>query len=313
MDRRYFLGTIGGAVTAATFGIGRLDAQERAVFGGSGFAEAIRAIEARTGGRVGVAVLDTATGRRFGHRGDERFAMCSTFKFILSAAVLHAADARRLRMDRAVPVTRRDIVSHSPITEKHVGRTMTVAALCHATITTSDNGAANLLLGLVGGPAGVTRFVRTLGDRVTRLDRMEPMMNDVGDDDPRDTTSPTAMLGTMHALLFGRTLTPAARRTLTGWMIANTTGDTRLRAGLPKGWRVGDKTGTADRGKNNDIGVFWPVGGGAPILVTSYLSGSNADPARLNAAHADVARAIVAARGGRGAWWSDMPWAAIPA
>lgn len=298
MDRRDFLGAMGGATTVATLGIGRLDAQERAAFGGFRLADAVRAIEARTGGRVGVAVLDTATGRRFAHRGDERFAMCSTFKFILSAAVLHAADRRRLRMARRLPISKGDLITHSPVTEKHVGQTMTLTALCHATMTTSDNAAANLLLGQVGGPAGVTRFVRTLGDRVTRLDRIEPMLNESADGDPRDTTSPVAMLDTMNRLMFGATLSAASRRTLTGWMIANTTGDTRLRAGVPAGWRVGDKTGTGMRGSNNDIGVIWPAGGGAPILVTSYLTGSDADGARLNAAHADIARAIVAAQRG---------------
>ncbi|HWK35886.1 MAG TPA: class A beta-lactamase, partial [Sphingomonas sp.] len=226
-------------------------------------------------------------------RGDERFPMCSTFKFLLSSAVLHGADQGRLRMDATLPVRRSDIVSHSPVTSRHVGARMTLAQLCHATMTESDNGAANLLLTQVAGPAGVTRFVRAIGDGTTRLDRIEPILNEASPGDPRDTTTPLAMLHSLNALTLGRVLRPASRQTLIGWMIANRTGDTRLRAGLPAGWRAADKTGAGAHGSNNDIGLLWPRGR-RPVLVTSYLTESRADDATLAATHAEVARAIVA-------------------
>lgn len=293
MDRRAMLIGLGGVAALAS---PLAWAQKSGAFGGAAFAGAIRQIERRSGGRLGLALLDTATGARFAQRGDERFPMCSTFKFLLSGAVLRAADAGRLRMERAVPVRRGDIVAHSPLTERFVGRTMTLAQLCHATMTESDNAAANLLLAQVGGPAGVTRFTRALGDPVTRLDRIEPALNQSVPGDPRDTTSPLAMLHSLNALTLGRVLTPASRRALIGWMIANRTGDDRLRAGLAAGWRAADKTGSGAHGSNNDIALLWPRGR-RPVLVACYLNGSRNDHATLATVHAAVARAIVAAVG----------------
>jgi beta-lactamase class A len=293
MNRREMVLGMGGVAAFAMLDLGSAQARATNSFSDRSFAEEIRRIERVSGGRLGVAVHDTHGGSRFQQRGGERFPMCSTFKFLLSAAVLHAADGKRLRMGQTLPVRRSDIVSHSPITEKQVGRTMTLAQLCHATMTESDNGAANLLLPLVGGTAGVTRFVRSLGDPLTRLDRMEPQLNQATPGDPRDTTSPQAMLHCLQTLTLGRVLTPAARTTLTGWMLANRTGDTRLRAGVPRDWRVADKTGAGAYGSNNDIALLWPKGR-RPILVTSYLTESKADDATLAATHARVARAVAA-------------------
>ncbi|UIJ46152.1 class A beta-lactamase [Sphingomonas cannabina] len=294
MDRREMLLGMSGLAAITLIDVRLGQAQKTADFGGRSFAETIRGIERRTGGRLGLAVLDTHSGRRFAHRGDERFALCSTFKFLLSGAVLHAADSGRLKMSRTLTVRRADILGNSPVTERNVGRAMTLAELCHATMTTSDNAAANLLLPVIGGPAGLTRFVRALGDEVTRIDRYEPILNEAISGDPRDTTSPLAMLHSLRALTLGRVLTPASRRTLTGWMLASRTGATRLRAGVPRGWRVADKTGTGQRGSNNDIGLLLP-NGRPPILVTSYLSGSTASSDALAATHAAVARAIASA------------------
>ena len=161
----------------------------------------------------------------------------------------------------------------------------------------SDNTAANVLLARHGGPAGFTAFVRALGDRSTRLDRNEPSLNEAAVGDPRDTTTPLAMLQTMHKLVLGDVLTPASRAWLQRWLAETSTGDKRLRAGAP-GWKVGDKTGTARSGTSNDIGVLWPAGGGAPVLVTCYLTQSTASPEQRDAAIAQVARAVLAARQG---------------
>jgi beta-lactamase class A len=254
---------------------------------------AVLAAEKTTGGRIGLAVHDTATGRRFSHRGGERFPMASTFKMLLVAAVLARVDKGTDRLDRAIPVRASDILDVSPVSKAHVGGTATVAELCEATIIYSDNTAANLLLPAVGGPAGLTAWLRGIGDRVTRLDRIEPMMSEALPGDPRDTTSPDAVLGSWETLLLGTTLSPASRTRLTGWLVANTTGGTRLRAGLPKGWKVGDKTGTGGHGSVNDIAIVWPVRSRpGPVLIASFVNGGTAASDLLYKAHADLAATI---------------------
>jgi len=232
---------------------------------------ALQALETREGGRLGVSLLDTASGTLRGHRGDELFALCSTFKFVLAAAILKSADAGSISLDHAIQITKDDIVGYSPVTEKMIGKTMTVGALCHATVTESDNPAANLLLREIDGPESVTVFLRALGDTVTRLDRYEPHMNNanVAAGDTRDTTSPAAMAKTMQTILLGDVLTPGSRETLLGWLKATVTGPDRLRRGLPADWIVGHKTGTGEDGPTNDIAIAWPPGR-APLIVTVY-------------------------------------------
>lgn len=256
---------------------------------------AVRAAERRAGGRVGLAVHDTATGRRFSHRGAELFPMASTFKALLVGAVLARVDRGADRLDRRIPVRAADILAVAPVAKKHIGGTATVAEFCEGTIIYSDNTAANLLLPAVDGPAGFTRWLRAIGDRVTRLDRIEPMMSEALPGDPRDTTSPDAIAATLERLLLGDVLKPASRRQLTAWLVANTTGDTRLRAGLPKGWRVGDKTGTGSNGTVNDIALVWPTRRApGPIVIASFVNGGTAASDILYNVHADLARAIAA-------------------
>jgi beta-lactamase class A len=190
-------------------------------------------------------------------------------------------------------------VVYSPVSGPRAGDGggLTVAALCAATVSLSDNTAANVLLARHGGPAGFTAFVRSLGDSTTRLDRTEPTLNEAKVGDPRDTTTPLAMLQTLQKLALGDALGPASRAWLQRWLVETSTGDKRLRAGVP-GWKVGDKTGTASGGTSNDIGVLWPPGGGAPVLVTCYLTESTAKPEQRDAAIAQVAKAVAAARQG---------------
>lgn len=250
----------------------------------------LRQIEARSGGRLGVAIIDTQSGQAHSYRGDERFPMCSTFKLLAAGFTLKRVDlgheqlARRIRFDTA------DLISYSPVTKKYVGDVgMTVAELCEAAITLSDNTAANLLLHSFGGPAKLTAYLGSLGDKITRLDRIEPQLNQATPGDARDTTSPNAMLSTMRQLVLGKALTPGSREQLTNWLLANKTGDKRLRALLPSGWRVADKTGSGAYGTTNDIGVLFPPNR-APVLVVSYLTGSRADVATREAALAEVGR-----------------------
>lgn len=231
-------------------------------------------LERRHPGRFCVTILDLGSGRRIQHRADERILMCSTFKALLAALVLAHVDKSEGKLDERIKFTRKDLVTmNSPVTEAHVdGPGLTVAELCDAIVTRSDNTAANLLLAHFGGPAAVTAFCRRLGDDITRLDRTEPTLNiHDGPDDQRDTTTAAAMAETLRKLLFTDVLSAASRSQLAAWLITNKTGNTRLRASLPGDWLVGDKTGTNgdEYGNNNDIAVIWPPDR-APLIVTAF-------------------------------------------
>ncbi|HZZ88055.1 MAG TPA: class A beta-lactamase [Caulobacteraceae bacterium] len=257
--------------------------------------EPLAEIEARVGGRLGVAALHVASGRRLAHRGDERFAMCSTFKAMAVAALLQRVDAGREQLDRFVRYGAADLLSYAPASKAHMAEGgMKLADLCAAAIELSDNTAANLILGAIGGPPGWTRFVRSLGDARSRLDRTEPTLNTAIPGDPRDTATPWAMVGDLRAVLLGDALSPASRALITGWMANCKTGQARLRAGLPAGWKVADKTGTGARGTANDIAVAWSPSG--PMVIACYLTGATAAPddAR-DAAIASVGRIVAEA------------------
>ncbi len=257
----------------------------------------LAALESKHPGRICVSILNMASGKRLEHRAGERILMCSTFKALLAALVLARVDKGEERLDRRIRYTKSDLVSNSPATEANVGNTgMTVAELCAATINLSDNAAANLLLANSGGPKAVTAFCRSLGDEITRLDRIEPELNVRGmPDDQRDTTTATAMLENLRRLLFADVLTPASRSQLAAWLIMTKTGDARLRAGLPKDWLVGDKTGTnGDKfGNANDIAVLWPSNR-APIIVTAYCEIPGIAPDERNAVIAEIGRIAAA-------------------
>ncbi|RXH05489.1 class A beta-lactamase [Bradyrhizobium vignae] len=254
--------------------------------------EAIKQLELKSGGRLGVSVLDTATGVPIHYRGDERFPMCSTFKVLAAAAILKDAGSRPERLERRVRIEQADIVENSPITREHVGgEGMTLRELCDAAITRSDNTAGNALLKNIGGPAGLTNFARSLGDILTRLDRTETELNEAAPGDPRDTTTPNAMAANFRRLLLGDVLLPEGRDQLGKWLIANKTGDTRLRAGLPQSWRVGDKTGAGEHGTTNDVAIVWPPEH-SPLIIAVYLTGASLDSGGRNDVIASVGRAV---------------------
>lgn len=251
-------------------------------------------IEAAVAGRLGVAIHDTSTGHRIGHRSDERFPLCSTFKVLACAAVLARVDAGQDSLDRRIRFEAADLVTYSPVTKDRTGGDgMTLAELCVAGITQSDNTAGNLILASLGGPAGVTAYARSLGDTATRLDRMETGLNEASPGDSRDTTTPGAMTANLGALVLGTRLSGSSRDQLTAWLVANQTGGAKLRAGLPGHWRVGDKTGGGDFGTTNDVAVIWPPAR-PPVIVSVYLTGTTASFADRNAAIAGVGRATVA-------------------
>ncbi len=220
--------------------------------------------------------------------------MCSTFKFLAAAHVLARVDRGEEWLDRRVAFAQEDLVPYSPATKARVGETgMSIAELCEAAVAVSDNTAANLLLASLGGPEGLTAFARSLGDDATRLDRIEPELNESIPGDPRDTTTPAAMLADMRALLLGEVLSPDSRDQLAAWLVASTTGGKRLRAGLPPDWRVGDKTGTSGNGVFNDIAIAW-LPNRRPLLVTAYYAESNASAVQADAVLADVGRIVAA-------------------
>ncbi|MET0518674.1 MAG: class A beta-lactamase [Burkholderiaceae bacterium] len=266
------------------------------------------ALERRAGGRLGVAVLDTADGSLIGHRSSERFALCSTFKLPLAAMILREADQGRLLLERRLAYGPADRVSHMPVTEKHLAEgSMRIVDLAEAAQTTSDNLAANLLMRQLGGPAALTARLRELGDADTRIDRYEPQMNVVDIVHARqqtDTSTPLAMARSADRLLHSNWLSPASRERLAGWMIDTGTGRKRLRAGFPKHWKAGDKTGTylakgiAD--KLNDVAIAWPEGA-APLVVSAYYEGPGQ--------HEDMREQdqAVLAEVGRlaAAWWTE--------
>lgn len=290
LDRRTFTGVLLAGSLAGLMGIRAAMAGDRA--GTEAFERRLARIEDDIGGRLGVALLDLGTGLRAGWRQDERFPMCSTFKFLAAAAILARQDQGLDSLERRVKFAATDLVEYSPATGPRTdGEGMTLAELCEAAVTLSDNTAGNLMLNSLGGPEGLTAFARSLGDDITRLDRYETALNEALPGDPRDTTTPAAMLADMRELLLGTALSPASRERLLGWLVANKTGDARLRAGLPKDWRVGDKTGSGDRGTANDIAILWPPRR-EPMLVTVYLTGSDADMNRRNAAIAEVGKLI---------------------
>ncbi|RAU44436.1 class A beta-lactamase [Pseudomonas sp. RIT412] len=248
----------------------------------------LAALERRHGGRLGVAMLDTGNQRLIAHRADERFAMCSTFKALAAAYVLARVDRGEEDLSRRVVYGPEQLVPYSPVTQKHTGEGgLSVGSICEAAVTLSDNTAANLLLDSFGGPQGLTDWLRRAGDPVTRLDRREPTLNENRPGDVRDTTTPLAMLRTLQTLALGEALSGASRDQLIAWLVSNTTGDQKLRAGLPAGWRVGDKTGSGSNNASNDIAIVWPPNR-PPLIVTVYYSGSTADAGQVNALMAEI-------------------------
>ncbi|MFC0623735.1 class A beta-lactamase [Kribbella deserti] len=241
--------------------------------------------------RLGVYGLNTRTGATVAYRADERFPMCSTFKTLASAAILRDRDCNGEFLNKVIRYTKKDLVAGSPITQEHVGKGMRVADLCHAAICYSDNTAANLLLRQLGGPYGVTRFCRSIGDLHSRLDRYETELNTAIPGDVRDTTTPSAMGANLRRLVLGNALNERDREQLTAWLKANTTSKKRFGAGLPSNWVLGDKTGSGDYGTANDVGVAWTTAG-TPLVLAVYTTKHTKDAVWDDALIAKTARIL---------------------
>lgn len=257
----------------------------------------LKAIQKRIGGRLGVHVLDSQSGKRFGIDENSRYAMASTFKLALAAAVLWQIDRGAFGPERALAISKQNVLPTSPVVEARLAAgatSMTIRELCTAIITQSDNAAANLLLAGIGGPQALTTFFRSsVGDKVTRFDRMELDLNTNLPGDPQDTTTPRAMVDSMLRLFTQDVLSLAARAMLIDWLGQSRTGLARVRAGLPPGWQSGDKTGTGENGAVNDLAIVYPPGR-RPIFVAVYMSESKLAKPALEAAHADIGRIVAA-------------------
>lgn len=257
---------------------------------------AIAALEQRAGGRIGVALVDTGSGARFGHRADARFPLCSTFKLLLAARLLDGADKGLWRMDDRLPIRSADMLNNAPFSQTRIGASASLLELAEAMCVLSDNPAANLALVRVGGPAALTAWLRQSGDAVTRLDRMEPDMNNEVPGDPRDTTTPAAMLATCQKLVAGPLLSAAARGQLLAWMAASRTADTMIRAGLPAGWREANKTGAGEDHARNIVSIITPPGR-PPIWVAAYLFAARSSLSARNSHFPGLGRAIAESLG----------------
>ncbi|HEX8226071.1 MAG TPA: class A beta-lactamase [Allosphingosinicella sp.] len=290
IDRRTFI-----AAGAASLLAGCARAREPSYKMMMEFDRRFRAVRASLGpgGRLGVAAIDTGSGRELRFDADSRYAMASTFKLPLAGFVLALADRGELSLEEKLPFPPGKPLDNSPVVERYWDEGgLSVVRLCSAIVELSDNSAANMLLRRTGGPEALTRFIRACGDPVTRLDRYEMELNSNLPGDPRDTTSPAAMAGLARTLVLGDTLAEQSRRHLSTWLQKSVPGPDRLKAGLPAPpWLVGHKTGTGANGAVNDVAIAWRSGK-APVVIASYQSGGTAErPARF-AAHAAVGRLV---------------------
>jgi beta-lactamase class A len=298
IDRRTFLAAGAGAVLAAGCGAAppapHSEPGRKAIDALARF-EAIRGTLG-PGGRLGVAAIDTGTGRELRFDSESLYSMASTFKFPLAGAVLGLADEGRLSLEEKLPIPPGKPLDNSPAVERYRAEgSLSIVRLCSAIVELSDNSAANMLLRRIGGPEALTRFIRSCGDPVTRLDRFEIELNSNLPGDPRDSTSPAAMMGLARTLVLGDRLSQQSRRHLSTWLTKSVPGADRLKAGLPSPpWLVGHKTGTGANGAVNDVAVAWRSGR-APIVIACYQSGGTADRPVRFAAHAAVGRLVAEA------------------
>jgi beta-lactamase class A len=278
LDRRTLLAALPGLVIRPVFA--------------QAAAPAFEAYERETGGRIGVHAENLATGAKIAWRADERFVMCSTFKASLAAFVLARADRGEERLDRMIGYGRQDLLDYAPAARQNLAKgAMSVSDMCEAIVELSDNTCANLLLAEVGGPAALTSFWRATGDATSRLDHNEPELNRSPPGDPHDTTTPAAMAANLRRFVLDEVLSAASRQRLTGWMLNCKTGNNRLRAGLPKDWKIGDKTGNNGKDAAGDIAVAWPRPD-APILISVYTQGGTPTAVQLEAVFAEIGRMV---------------------
>jgi len=248
--------------------------------------------ERDTGGHIGVYAKNLRTGALLSWRAHERFIMCSSFKASLAACVLASVDRGQARLDELIAYGPADLLEWAPVAKQNLEKgAMSVAEMCEAAVELSDNTCANALLARFGGPSALTGYWRSIGDTVSRLDHNEPELNRTPPGDPHDTTTPAAMAGTLQKLILGEALLPTSRERLTGWMLGCKTGDNRLRAGLPKDWRVADKTGNNGKDASGDIAVAWSTRG-EPMVICAYTRGGAPTSRQIDDVFAQIGRYV---------------------
>src|SRR5271170_1306364 len=248
--------------------------------------------ERDSGGHIGVYAKNLRTGAEVSWRAHERFVMCSSFKASLAACALASVDRGQARLDELIAYGPDDLLEYAPVAKQNLEKgAMSVADMCEAAVELSDNTCANALLARVGGPSALTTFWRSIGDAVSRLDHNEPELNRSPPGDPHDTTTPAAMAGNLRTLVLGKALSPTSREHLTGWMLGCKTGDNWLRAGLPKDWRVGDKTGNNGKDAFGDIAVTWSTRG-EPVVICAYTRGGAPTPRHVDDVFAEIGRHV---------------------
>ncbi|MBA2654186.1 MAG: class A beta-lactamase [Gammaproteobacteria bacterium] len=249
-------------------------------------------LETSLDGRIGVYAINTANNQSIQYRAVERFPIQSTFKIMAISAILKQSATNPHILKQKMTYTTQDLVYWSPITEKHVAEGMTISELCAATMMYRDNTATNLIIKKLGGPGAVNAYARSINDETFRIDSLEPNLNS----DPmqlRDTSTPTAMENSLQKIILGNVLPSFQQKQLITWMKGNTTGDARIRAGVPKGWIVADKTGASNEyGISNDIGIIWPPNC-APIVVVIYSVHHTKDASRRDDILAAATRIII--------------------
>lgn len=254
--------------------------------------EAVTEAETELGARIGLAVHDLETDQRWEYKSDERFPLSSTFKTLACANVLQKVDLGKENINRVVRFSKSNLVEYSPVTENRVGRKgMSLAELCQATLSTSDNSAANFILQAIGGPKALTKFLRSIGDDTTRLDRWETELNEAVPGDKQDTTTPIAMVTTLEKLLIDETLSTESRQQLQSWLKGNKVGDALFRKGVPSDWIVADRTGAGGYGSRAITAIMWPPNR-KPIVAALYITETDASFDERNATIAKIGEEI---------------------
>ncbi|NQZ90007.1 MAG: class A beta-lactamase [Colwellia sp.] len=251
----------------------------------------IKQQEQQLGVRIGVAVYDVAANDLWNYNGNVRFPLMSTFKALACGKLLSDVEKGILFFDISTMITEKSLITWSPITEKLVGEKMTLKQACSATMIMSDNTAANIVLAEIKGPKALTEFMRSIGDDVTRLDRIEPDLNEALDGDKRDTTTPNAMVTSLHTLLFGDVLSQASKDQLKQWMMDNKVTGSLLRSVLPGDWFIADRSGSGGFGSRAITAVVWSDKR-TPLIISIYLTQTDASFAQRNKAIAAIGKEI---------------------
>ncbi|MCU5097725.1 class A beta-lactamase BlaIII [Bacillus wiedmannii] len=228
--------------------------------------------------KLGIYALDTGTNQTVAYHSDDRFAFASTSKSLAVGALLRKNSLEAL--DQRITYTHEDLSNYNPITEKHVDTGMTLKELADASVRYSDSTAHNLILKQLGGPSEFEKILREMGDTVTTSERFEPELNEVHPGETHDTSTPEAIAKTLQSFTLGTALPIEKRELLVDWMKRNTTGDNLIRAGVPKGWEVADKTGAGSYGTRNDIAIIWPPN--KKPIVLAILSNHDKEDAKYD-------------------------------